>query len=153
MSRSRCWRLELRLKLDDDFPEVTQALLGVLYPHYLAPVPSTAIVEFALDQRQADLVGGYRVEAGESIETESTEDGACQFRTVYPVDLFPMKVQQASYKGQPFQSPPSPMLGKTESVLQVHLKNVSAERPGRSDGDQVPAFFHSRDFARRDGPA
>ncbi|MEI9984110.1 MAG: type VI secretion system baseplate subunit TssF [Aliidongia sp.] len=34
-------------RLDDDFPELTDALLGVLYPHYLAPVPSGAIVQFA----------------------------------------------------------------------------------------------------------
>src|SRR5689334_19366715 len=26
-------------KLDDDFPELTQGLLEVLYPHYLAPIP------------------------------------------------------------------------------------------------------------------
>ena len=32
-------------KLDDDFPELTDALLGILYPHYLAPIPSLAIVE------------------------------------------------------------------------------------------------------------
>ena len=31
-------------KLDDEFPELTDALLGVLYPHYLAPMPSMAIV-------------------------------------------------------------------------------------------------------------
>ena len=34
-------------RLDDEFPELTDALLGVLYPHYLAPVPSMAIVVFA----------------------------------------------------------------------------------------------------------
>ena len=27
-------------RLDDEFPELTDALLGVLYPHYLAPFPS-----------------------------------------------------------------------------------------------------------------
>ena len=27
-------------KLDDEFPELTDALLSVLYPHYLAPIPS-----------------------------------------------------------------------------------------------------------------
>src|SRR5215469_9425456 len=32
-------------KLDDDFPELTQGLLEVLYPHYLAPIPSMAIIE------------------------------------------------------------------------------------------------------------
>src|SRR6266566_3980340 len=32
-------------KLDDEFPELTDALLTILYPHYLAPVPSMALVE------------------------------------------------------------------------------------------------------------
>ena len=27
-------------RLDDEFPEITDALLGTLFPHYLAPVPS-----------------------------------------------------------------------------------------------------------------
>src|SRR5262245_50820352 len=36
----------VRRKLDDDFPELTQALLGVLYPHYLAPVPSSTVLQF-----------------------------------------------------------------------------------------------------------
>ena len=34
-------------KLDDEFPELTDALLGVLYPHYLAPIPSMSVVQFA----------------------------------------------------------------------------------------------------------
>src|SRR5439155_1678832 len=33
-------------KLDDEFPEITEALLNVLYPHYLAPIPSMSIVQF-----------------------------------------------------------------------------------------------------------
>src|SRR5881296_3445161 len=36
-------------KLDDEFPELTDALLGVLYPHYLSPIPSMAIIAFDLD--------------------------------------------------------------------------------------------------------
>src|SRR5262245_22295797 len=39
----------VRNKIDDDFPELTDALLGVLYPHYLAPIPSMAIAQFELD--------------------------------------------------------------------------------------------------------
>ena len=41
-------------KLDDEFPELTDALLGILYPHYLAPVPSTAIVQFVLDPARSN---------------------------------------------------------------------------------------------------
>ena len=29
----------LRHKLDDDFPELSDAMLSVLYPHYLSPIP------------------------------------------------------------------------------------------------------------------
>src|SRR5215468_2901125 len=39
----------VRHKIDEDFPELTEALLNVLYPHYLAPIPSTAIVQFVVD--------------------------------------------------------------------------------------------------------
>src|SRR5277367_1606829 len=36
-------------RLDDEFPELTDGLLSVLYPHYLAPMPSVAITRFAAD--------------------------------------------------------------------------------------------------------
>src|SRR5260370_39619005 len=42
-------------KLDDEFPELTDAMLGVLYPHYLAPVPSMAIIQFDLDPGRSQL--------------------------------------------------------------------------------------------------
>ena len=34
-----------RHKLDDEFPELTEALLSVLYPHFLAPIPSMSVVQ------------------------------------------------------------------------------------------------------------
>ena len=36
-----------RMKLDDDFPELTTALLDLLHPHYLRPFPSMGILELA----------------------------------------------------------------------------------------------------------
>jgi type VI secretion system protein ImpG len=38
----------IHLRLDDDFPEITQALLNVVYPHYTRPLPSMSIAEFSL---------------------------------------------------------------------------------------------------------
>src|ERR1700722_19694533 len=46
-----------RQKLEDEFPELTEALLGVLYPHYQAPIPSLAIVQFELDPAQNPTTG------------------------------------------------------------------------------------------------
>ena len=34
----------IHLKIDDEFPEITESLLQVLYPHYLAPTPSMVMV-------------------------------------------------------------------------------------------------------------
>src|SRR5262249_34735290 len=49
-------------KLDDEFPELTDALLSVLYPHYLAPVPSMAVTQFELDPARSELPQGFRIE-------------------------------------------------------------------------------------------
>ncbi len=48
-------------RLDDEFPELTDALLGVLYPHYLAPFPSAAIAQF---EPQPELSVPVRLPAG-----------------------------------------------------------------------------------------
>src|SRR5699024_1191799 len=42
-------------KLDDDYPEFTQSLLGVLYPHYLRPFPACSIAHFDLGDAEAQL--------------------------------------------------------------------------------------------------
>ena len=52
-------------KLDDEFPELTDALLGVLYPHYLAPIPSMAIVQFELDPARSQLPDGFLIAAAQ----------------------------------------------------------------------------------------
>jgi type VI secretion system protein ImpG len=36
----------IQQKLDDEFPELTDAMLETLYPHYLRPIPSIAIAQF-----------------------------------------------------------------------------------------------------------
>ena len=49
-------------RLDDEFPELTDAIFNVLYPHYLAPIPSMAVVQFDLDPSRAQLPDGYQIE-------------------------------------------------------------------------------------------
>ena len=48
-------------RLDDEFPELTDALLGLLYPHYLAPMPSCMVAQFDC---QPDLMNPARLPAG-----------------------------------------------------------------------------------------
>jgi type VI secretion system protein ImpG len=86
----------IRLKIDDEFPEVTESFLNVLYPHYLAPIPSMSIVQFALDAEQGKLTTGYAVERGTVLYSRPIQGTPCRFRTSYPVTLWPLEVASAS---------------------------------------------------------
>src|SRR5205085_9846517 len=77
-------------KLDDEFPELTDALLGLLYPPYLAPVPSMAIVQFDLDAERGDLPDGFPIARHSRLATPSIGEGPCKYRTGYPVTLWPI---------------------------------------------------------------
>jgi type VI secretion system protein ImpG len=46
-----------QLKIHDEFPELTDALLHVLYPHLLAPIPSLAMMQFHLPAAAASETG------------------------------------------------------------------------------------------------
>ncbi|HYT94443.1 MAG TPA: type VI secretion system baseplate subunit TssF [Gemmataceae bacterium] len=118
-----------RFKLEDDFPEITDAMLGVLYPHYLHPVPAMAILQFALDPAQAELTTGYTIPAGTAIETEPIQGEPCRFRTSYPVTVWPIEVESASLSGPPFTAPATANSWQAAAVLRLVLRTRSAAVP------------------------
>ncbi|MND94034.1 hypothetical protein D3C80_862370 [compost metagenome] len=83
-------------KLDDEFPEIVESFLEVLYPHYLRPTPSMSIVEFSLG-KQEKVTEAYRVARHTELHANPIEGVVCKFRTCYPVEVWPVAVQQASF--------------------------------------------------------
>ena len=114
----------IRHKLDDDFPELSDAMLGVLYPHYLAPIPSMAIVQL---QVKPELVGSHRVAAGSEIESEAVDGEPCRFRTCYPLELWPIQVADAKLSANALGAPTIPELAETNSVLKLSLVSMAKE--------------------------
>src|SRR5436305_12068051 len=109
-------------KLDDEFPELTDALLGVLYPHYLAPVPSTGLVQFVLDPEKADLPDGFLIDRHTRLHTyQPVGDLQCKFRTGYPVTLWPVELTEAQLQPPPFPAGLKPP-AKTAAVLRLRLR-------------------------------
>ena len=117
----------IRHKLDDDFPEITDAMLGVVYPHYQVPVPSMAVVQFVLDRGQADLVGGYAIPRESALEADWPDGDPCRFRTCYPVTLFPIEVASASLTGRPYAAPPVAGASDAVAVLRIQLQCYSKD--------------------------
>src|SRR5713226_2644799 len=125
-------------RLDDEFPELTDALLGVLYPHYLAPVPSTAIVQF---QPQPDLALPVRLADGVALETEPVRGGPCRFRTAWPLTLWPIEIESVRLSGLPLSAPANPLAGGAVAVLRIVLKCSSADATFATLGVDRLRFF------------
>ena len=106
----------LRLKLDDDFPELTETLLEFLYPHYLAPIPSLCIASAVPN---VDLTGLMTLDRGTIVESEPIEGDACRFRTTQAIDMWPVQVVQAALSGQPLTAPAAPHLEALSSLRLV----------------------------------
>ncbi|QEL19740.1 type VI secretion system baseplate subunit TssF [Limnoglobus roseus] len=92
----------VRQKLDDDFPELTDGLLGLLYPHYLAPLPSMLIAQF-VPNPGVDLTTGLTIARHTQFRTTPVNNVECEYRTAYPTRLWPVTVAEAVMKGPPYQ--------------------------------------------------
>jgi len=83
-------------KIDDDFPEITESLLNILYPHYISPIPSMSVVRF--ETAKTTPPSGYRIEQHTSLYSKPVSGFPCQFSTSYPVTLWPFEVTSASLR-------------------------------------------------------
>lgn len=84
------------LKLDDELPEITEAFLNVLYPHYLSPIPSMAIAQFSYGTPNDKLTAGQRLERGMRLNSRPVDGMTCKFQTAYDVDLLPIEIESAA---------------------------------------------------------
>ena len=96
----------VHLKIDDDFPEISEALLGVLYPHYARPVPSMTVVEFHLDPEQGRQTAAVNLPRGSTLYSRPTDGVPCKFQTCYPTTLWPVSVSDVQWRTLDRLQPP-----------------------------------------------
>ncbi len=82
-------------KLDDDFPQISEALLSVLYPHFLRPVPSMSIAQL-LPTLGVTLNAMQAVPRGALLLTRPVQGMAVKYRCAWPVEVWPISISQAS---------------------------------------------------------
>lgn len=79
--------------IDDRFPQTAHALLSVLYPHLINPIPAMAIAKLQIDTSQVPPDKGQLLPKGTKLLARSIEDVQCRFRTVYDLHLWPISIQ------------------------------------------------------------
>ncbi|HEX2641109.1 MAG TPA: type VI secretion system baseplate subunit TssF, partial [Pyrinomonadaceae bacterium] len=109
----------IALKLDDELPEITESFLNVLYPHYLAPIPSMAVVQLSFGSPSDKVTSIQKLERGARLNSRPVEGTPCRFRTAYDVDLVPVELLSAG-----LESPaPKDARGKyADSYIRLSLR-------------------------------
>lgn len=117
----------IQKRVEDDFPLFTESLLEVLYPHYLRPFPSCSVAQFHLGPAAAQLNDIVRVSRGELLRSRPLRGVACQFRTVYDVELAPMRLARVNFRMAPPPLPGGRWPDGTAAVVSIHLEALSPQ--------------------------
>jgi type VI secretion system protein ImpG len=118
----------IHIKLNDGFPEITQALLSSLYPHYLRPVPSMSIAQFHLDPAQGQLTTGLPVKRSSTIFTKPVNGYQFRFQTCYETTLWPIKVSHAQWM-TPERLHSPPLRTGAAAALRIELSAIAPAVP------------------------
>jgi type VI secretion system protein ImpG len=140
----------VQLKIDAEFPRFTQGLLETVFPHYLAPTPSMAVVQFMPEMGEAGLAQGVRVPRGTALRGvygQGTGDRTpCEYRTAHEVRLYPIQVVEAKYFAREMgvldiPSGATAGRGAIKSAIRVTLESSSAVPFGKMDLPALTMFL------------
>ncbi|MBL6077162.1 type VI secretion system baseplate subunit TssF [Belnapia sp. T18] len=113
-------------RLDDELPEISDALLEMLSPHLLAPVPSMTTLRLA---PPADTRAPVKVPRGLAVETEPVRGEPVRFRTCHDVTLWPLVIDSARLAGLPLTAPANPRAAGAVACLRLTLRTASPDLP------------------------
>lgn len=88
---------QLSQEIDDRLPQIAAALLGILYPHLINPIPSMSVAQFVVDPNKGKLTSGFNIAKHTPVFSYAEEGVACRFRTSYPVTLWPIEVVNVDF--------------------------------------------------------
>lgn len=85
----------IRERLDDELPQYTETLCGLLFPHFLKPIPALAMVEFK--PRPGEVQKTTVLPRGTEVRSEPVGEDrtVCRFVTTQDVRLQPVRLVAA----------------------------------------------------------
>jgi len=113
----------VHLRIDDDFPEIIEALLNVVYPHYVRPIPSMSLVEFQPDPEQGKTTTGLTVPRGATLFSRPVGGIPSRFRTCYDTTLWPLRITSVRWT-TPHQLSPPLRAGDAVGALAVQIETL-----------------------------
>lgn len=88
----------IQYDIESEFPRLSTALLGALYPQFLSPVPSMTVARFEVDPTQGKLTSGHVIPKHTPLFAQTQQGQTCRLRTCYPVVLLPVSLNYAGFE-------------------------------------------------------
>jgi type VI secretion system protein ImpG len=140
----------VQLKLEAEFPRFTQALLEIVYPHYLAPTPSMLVAQVAPDPKEPGLAKGLStLPRGSTMRglLAGDEVTSCEFRTAQDVTLWPIEIASATYFSYapdlPFNK--LPIGSRIKGGIRIRLKTTAGVKFSQMPLDSLSFYLGGRD--------
>ena len=131
----------VHLKLDDGFPQITQSLLNVVYPHYVRPIPSATIVQFGADPEGGKQTAALEVPRHTTLFSKPVDGMPCKFRSVYETSVWPLEVIDARFVPPDRLDPPIKGADAV-AALRVELKCFQDVTFEKLEIDKLRFYLH-----------
>ena len=155
----------VQMKLDAEFPRFTQHLSELVYPHFLAPTPSMAVVQLNPDLSNPSLKQGFVVPRGSAMRSVlgKGDTTACEYRSGHDVTLWPIELVEARFfthsgvqAGVDMQLPPAVKAGirlrlRTSGGLPFRELPLDKLALNLRGGDELPVRIYEKILASVEG--
>ena len=120
----------LRQRLDDELPELSHALIRLIWPHYLRPIPPLTILRFEASSTGTGTP--VRIPAGARVRSRLIDNVSCSFSTSYPLDVLPFGLADVELESRP-----------TSARLLFRLRALGKASLAALSGGKLRLFFNT----------
>jgi len=133
----------LQMRLDAEFPRFTHHLFEMVYPQYVSPTPSMAVVQMQPDLKEGTLAEGFVVPRGSSLKgiLGKGEATAAEYRTAHDVTLYPLELVEAQYVSRDSAGMELPDVSGLRAAIRLRLKATAGLPFSKLKLDKLPLFI------------
>lgn len=124
----------IQKKIDDSFPELTESLLQIIYPHYTRPLPSMTTVKF-MPRLQNVPPSGHWIKKGTQLFSPPIKGTKLVFSTTQDVRLLPIEVANAE-----ITYPRNPGVGALNGI-KIEMNTAPKMKLGQIEWPDTLRFF------------
>ncbi len=111
----------VHLRLDDEYPEIAQALLSVVCPHLLRPLPSMSVARLSAGGGSGEVTAAVECPRGQMLAAQLPGGGSCQFQSAADAVVQPLRVAAAHWTS-PDQLPASLRVPGAARAMRLRLE-------------------------------